>query len=101
MWCSLSHIRLSFDHIEHTIESIFKMYLSVYKLGTFSLYKDCWPQAAPRTEYLSQEDRNVCVCVCVREVVCRGTCLYSAGALVTSAVLGIAFSLVGRAVDGH
>lgn len=44
------------------------MYLSVYKLGTFSLYKDCWPQAAPRTEYLSQEDRNKCgVCVCVRE----------------------------------
>lgn len=41
------------------------MYLSVYKLGTFSLYKDCWPQAAPRTEYLSQEDWNVCVCVCV------------------------------------
>lgn len=41
------------------------------------------------------------MCVCVREVVCRGTCLYSAGALVTSAVLGIAFSLVGRAVDGH
>lgn len=71
MWCSLSHIRLSFDHIEHTIESIFKMYLSVYKLGTFSLYKDCWPQAAPRTEYLSQEDRNVCVCVCLRGCLSR------------------------------
>lgn len=50
------------------------MYLSVYKLGMFSLYKDCWPQAAPRTEYLSQEDRNVCVCVCERLSVAVRAC---------------------------